>query len=101
MDVAREQPGADLLLKIIDSPAHDVDGQLKPLSRGSEAPATDHLQENPCCVPIGAATGSCPIVFLLGNAPFQNQTHTYPFLRAKLARISGELQPWRVQIYAF
>jgi hypothetical protein len=46
MDVAREQGGADLPFKIIDSPANDVDGQFEPFRRGSETPATHYFQKN-------------------------------------------------------
>jgi hypothetical protein len=37
------------------------------------------------------------IAFLLWHAPLQRQMHTERFLPAKLGRISGGPQPWRVR----
>ncbi len=76
MDVARKQGGADLPLEIIDPPANDVDRQVKPLGRGSEASATHDLQKYPGRVPIRETAESDLVAFLLRNAPFQRQTHT-------------------------
>src|SRR6202051_3448121 len=101
MGIARQQRGADLPLKIIDSSAHDVDRQVEPLGRRSEAAATDHFQKNPRYVPIRETAESGFAAFLLRNAPFQRQTHTPSFQRAKLRRISGGLQSWRVHLRGF
>ena len=76
MDVAREQRGADLPLEIVDPPAHDVDRQVKPLGRGSEAPAPHDFQKYPGRVPIRETAENDLMAFLLRNAPFQRQTHT-------------------------
>ena len=76
MDVAREQGGADLPFKIIDSPANDFDGQFGPLRRGSETPATYYFHKNLGRVPIRKTADCDPMVFLLRNAPFRHQTHT-------------------------
>ena len=92
MDVAREQRGSDLPLKIVDTPADAVDGQFESFSRGSETSAAHHLQENPGRVPI-AETTEADLAFLLRNAPFQHQMHTHPPPLGKLGRIWREPQP--------
>src|SRR5260370_9649208 len=96
MDGARKKGGADLPLKITDAPANDVDGEFEPLRRGSETPATYDFQKNPGRVPIRETADGDAMVFLLRNTPFQHQTHTWPLLLAKLARISSGPQPLRV-----
>jgi hypothetical protein len=76
MDVAREKGGADLPLKIIDSPADDVDGEFKPLGCGSEASAAHNLQKHSGRVPIGQTPEGNLMAFLLRNAPVQRDMHT-------------------------
>src|SRR3981189_1854455 len=101
MDVAREQRGADLALKVVNSPANDIDGQIKPLGRGPEASTAHHFQKNPGRIPIRETSDRDLLAFLLRNAPFQRQTHTQPFLPAKLGRIPYEPQLFWVEGFPF
>ena len=71
VNVAGEQGGADLALKIVDPPAHRVDGQVEPLGCRPEAAATHDFQENPGRVPIRETAESALMAFLLWNAPFR------------------------------
>lgn len=75
MDVVREQGGADLSFKIIDSPAND-DGQFEPYRCGSETPATYYFQKNPGRVPIRKTADCDPMACLLRNAPYRHHTPT-------------------------
>jgi hypothetical protein len=99
MDVAREQRGADLALKVVNSPADDVNGKVKPLRRGPEASTADHFQKNPGRIPIRETSYRGLLAFLLRNAPFQHQTHTRPFPPAKLGRIW--VGPQLSRVYGF
>ena len=76
MDVAREQRGADLALKVVNSSANDIDGKIKPLGRGPETSTAHHLQKNSGRIPIRETSYRELVAFLLRNAPFQHQTHT-------------------------
>ena len=72
-------------MTIVDAPADAIDGELRPLRRGSKTSAARHLNKNPGSVPTGEAMENRLIAFLVENAHFRREMHTGPFRLANLA----------------
>src|SRR6185437_3270341 len=84
VDVTGKQGRSDLTLEIVNTTAHDVDGQFEAFGRGAKASATHNLQKNPRGIPVGQSAER-DTAFLWRNAPFRYQTHTQSPARARLS----------------
>jgi hypothetical protein len=79
-------------------PAHNFDPQSKSDSKTEDAlpnsfNAPNQLQKGSCGIPVGAETEECVVAFMLSDASIVHEIHLFSFLRTKLVRSSGELQP--------
>src|ERR1700761_8387473 len=90
MNVADEHGGAGLPFKIIDAPAHGIDGQREPLGGRAEAAAACNFEENACRIPVGQTAERNAVAFLSRNAPFHCQMHTSPFRLLNLAEVCAD-----------